>query len=81
MYFTSHTCLTQDGLHGRSSIPGSTCTSQQIVYVGPKRQIPEQELRGYQRDTIEKIMSGVGNFFVRAPTGSGKTRMFVECAR
>ncbi|GMH41525.1 hypothetical protein BSKO_09435 [Bryopsis sp. KO-2023] len=46
-----------------------------------KGEIPAQELRGYQANAVELMMSSGENCLVKAPTGSGKTRMFVEAAR
>ena len=38
-------------------------------------------LRPYQLKAVEAVCAGPGNWIITAPTGSGKTRIFVELAR
>ncbi len=40
-----------------------------------------QPLRPYQEEAVARMLGQEGNFVLAAPTGSGKTRIFVELGR
>lgn len=46
-------------------------------YIGQRASGP---MRGYQEQFVQRFASG-GNYVIVAPTGAGKTKVFVECSR